>query len=588
MITDSDLVVGEQTVSPVYGAVKVTGKYSTGGDASMAGKWVYTVEKVTRTGKATERRSKGFGKPRKRNPETDAQAMYESFHGRPSEEVIEFSEDEQFHENLAGLGVLVELRVKTVTGLERSIGFETGDGPTKGNPMWPFGPGQPLGSRTTHSHIDRRSGAHTTVTKSAVYKGYAIFQTGTGEFEVPQIDRESRFDTKKDAQRFIDDEVKVRRNHSRAGKSNLIVKPLDKLIFQNHVRRLLRPPYSTMTFENYSREFPDIWVVLDNGKLVKGGDKEEVQAFARRYAQNPGPISSATKFAGDVSGLNLASGFVNRAIGKVDKGLGKVIGFKGNKSNPSIFDYEDAERAGREYAQQLQASTGASPKSIATDMIRKYFKIWWENGGAELATPNDKAGNEMRFVKAFKFPHKSNPEPVVGQTWEYGYRVRQGGKWKTAHATGVIAATDATSITFSDGTKIRQGMVEQTGEGLIRRVSQNPEPISTSTTLLCANESGSQLYLVGGDQTIDLDALKFSEIEQAKELITIGECYFVSYLTQKDFDKFETIVYEHELGEESGVLPTLIYDRLNQRLLLSGGEYHIERPMFETSPGIEN
>ena len=93
---------------------------------------------------------------------------------------------------------------------------------------------------------------------------------------------------------------------------------------------------------------------------------------------------------------------------------------------------------------------------------------------------------------------------------------------------------------------------------------------------------------MGGDQSLDLDALKFSEIEQEKDLVTIGDCFFVSYLTQKDFDDLETICYEHELGEESGVLPQLIYDTRNKRLMLSGGEYHIERPMLETSPGIEN
>ena len=42
------------------------------------------------------------------------------------------------------------------------------------------------------------------------------------------------------------------------------------------------------------------------------------------------------------------------------------------------------------------------------------------------------------------------------------------------------------------------------------------------------------------------------------------------------------------MGEETGEVPILGYDRLNERLLFIGGEYKIEKPAFETSPGIEN
>jgi len=71
-------------------------------------------------------------------------------------------------------------------------------------------------------------------------------------------------------------------------------------------------------------------------------------------------------------------------------------------------------------------------------------------------------------------------------------------------------------------------------------------------------------------------------------VITVGDVVKLYYETEKDFDKFEVIQYHHEVGEESGVLPILAYDRLNKRMLFVGGDYHIEKPMFETSPGIEN
>jgi hypothetical protein len=116
----------------------------------------------------------------------------------------------------------------------------------------------------------------------------------------------------------------------------------------------------------------------------------------------------------------------------------------------------------------------------------------------------------------------------------------------------------------------------------------HPDPISPSTTLLCSNEDGTQLYLQGGDQSLDLDALGIEGDAATKELIVIGEAVKIYYETAKDFDKYETIQYHHDLGEISGEVPILAYDRMNERLLIVGGAYHIEKPLMETSAGIEN
>ena len=120
-------------------------------------------------------------------------------------------------------------------------------------------------------------------------------------------------------------------------------------------------------------------------------------------------------------------------------------------------------------------------------------------------------------------------------------------------------------------------------------LSGNPaDSVNHNTTLLSSNEDGTQLYLVGGDQSLDLDALGINGDMATKELVTIGDVCKIHYETEKDFDKFELIQYHHELGEETGDLPVLAYDRLNKRLLFIGGAYKIEKPWGETSPGIEN
>ena len=97
-----------------------------------------------------------------------------------------------------------------------------------------------------------------------------------------------------------------------------------------------------------------------------------------------------------------------------------------------------------------------------------------------------------------------------------------------------------------------------------------------SDCLLCSNEKGTQLYIVGGDQSLDLEKLGFTGDKGDKDLITIGIAYEITYRTEKGFDKFRLTDYYHELGEETGFQPSLVYDVMNEFLLISGGEYKIK------------
>lgn len=59
----------------------------------------------------------------KRNPEDAAEELYEKFHGAPSEESIVVEEEHHYHSNLTALGVLIELKVKTVPGPRATLRF---------------------------------------------------------------------------------------------------------------------------------------------------------------------------------------------------------------------------------------------------------------------------------------------------------------------------------------------------------------------------------------------------------------------------------------------------------------------------------
>jgi len=121
---------------------------------------------------------------------------------------------------------------------------------------------------------------------------------------------------------------------------------------------------------------------------------------------------------------------------------------------------------------------------------------------------------------------------------------------------------------------------------------------------LCMSEDGVQLYIEGGDQSIELEAIGMEGDNWYKERMVLGTFsepepgrkWNLAYITEKNFDSFETIRYEHDLGEpDEGEpknhrreAPTLEFEPLNQKLFICGGQYKISLPLLETSPGIEN
>ncbi len=141
----------------------------------------------------------------------------------------------------------------------------------------------------------------------------------------------------------------------------------------------------------------------------------------------------------------------------------------------------------------------------------------------------------------------------------------------------------------------------ETPTGLLAQIEFDQDDDS-NPVMLCSSEDGKQLYIEGGDQTVDLGSLKMDTDEWKKDRMVLGQFaapdpsskgpkrrkHNLGYMTKKDFDKLEEILYLHDLGEDTGVRPYLEFDTRNNRLHVSGGQYFIEQPLVGTSPGIEN
>jgi sulfur carrier protein ThiS len=91
--------------------------------------------------------------------------------------------------------------------------------------------------------------------------------------------------------------------------------------------------------------------------------------------------------------------------------------------------------------------------------------------------------------------------------------------------------------------------------------------------ILCENEKGTQLYVEGGDQAVDLSQFGIDP-DEAHEMEVLGDVIQVLYFTRKDHLGKEGGIanYDHKFEEP---YPELQYDVRNEQLIFSGGRYVI-------------
>jgi len=108
-------------------------------------------------------------------------------------------------------------------------------------------------------------------------------------------------------------------------------------------------------------------------------------------------------------------------------------------------------------------------------------------------------------------------------------------------------------------------------------VHDSEEHVSVAST-----PDRNQLIFSGGNQGIELDSFPdLTDNEKCKDYVRIGEVFSISYFTDKhhlEGPKYQKdgTEYIHQFGEEDGgVRPELMYDTLNQRMILVGGSYEV-------------
>lgn len=103
---------------------------------------------------------------------------------------------------------------------------------------------------------------------------------------------------------------------------------------------------------------------------------------------------------------------------------------------------------------------------------------------------------------------------------------------------------------------------------------------------LASAPNGRQIYFIGGNQNLDPCLEQFEGIDPQKDLIDLGEVFFVVYVARKVHSKFEPVEWMHRFGDKNKTRPRLAYDKLKKEITLIGGEYFIDTKQG-VSPGIE-
>lgn len=97
--------------------------------------------------------------------------------------------------------------------------------------------------------------------------------------------------------------------------------------------------------------------------------------------------------------------------------------------------------------------------------------------------------------------------------------------------------------------------------------------------LLVCDESRRQLYFLNGDQDVSEGLPAFGiHHSPGHEPILLGQLKRIDYKQRKEHaEQPELDEWRHDLGEETGVRPEILFDPALKQLLLRGGEYEVRR-----------
>lgn len=388
------------------------------------------------------------------------------------------------------------------------------------------------------------------------YKGFDIRRVD-GEYIVPKIDPESVFESLKDAEEFVAEEVKMRRNPAK----------FDRCVKHVQARGGDVNAYAVCTAAG-TRDNPRLdW--YEKGYKAAAKLPKRVRDYPTSYANE---VRDFIRKQDDKIADAYKGDFWDHGDPRGEFQSGVWDGLYGVRKKYYVYSWV----SGGRYENETPVSPGFDSESKARQWITKNLsRDEYYRGGKEGRGYTVHATGERQY--------RENPEPAAAELYET-FHGRPPEEIITVREDLHVHGWETTL-----GILLKLDVDTESGyEASLEFPDPEQDRDPKDWVYLTSSEDGKQYFLAGGDQALDLHALHMDGKEWVRDSMVIGRITVIDYVAEKVFDQGEGIQqpYTHKVGAEivngrhritTKVQPTLIYDTRNNLLSIAGGQYHTDQ-----------
>jgi len=285
--------------------------------------------------------------------------------------------------------------------------------------------------------------------------------------------------------------------------------------------------------------------------VLRGRDGSEIEAFSRWF----GSKDAANRYIRDLQAHGMLWGRYAEIIhdGEVLRTVDPETG-------------EGFRRRKRENQGKSNPARSAAQYGAAQAVLSGASRVMPERVARELVDATPPALRRKFARELARRRRRTNPEDAELESAAQLWRQFHGSE---PHGTTTTTERRVEPATLADlGRLVELTVRVRPGETALLRFGPSVR--------LAATPDGGQLYVLGGDQRLDLRKLGLADT-LPKDHVLVGDVLTVTYATEKRYDGSEPTDYIHRFGEDGGERPVLAYDTRSKRLYLVGGTYKVRK-----------
>jgi len=210
---------------------------------------------------------------------------------------------------------------------------------------------------------------------------------------------------------------------------------------------------------------------------------------------------------------------------------------------------------------QRESSRGTPMSALRADVTSALVNQGYKRAQAKRMAQGARGDN---FSSMFNDAMRRNPTAAA---------IREDFTGREVDRVGIFSEPHMPKGDYALLGKLLALYVKPAGGGQVQVI----HPGSSSRVLVVSDESGRQIWFVGGDQDVSSGLEVFGARQRGEYLFELGQATRLDYKQRKEHvERPEIDEWRHDLGEESGVRPTVLFDLRCKRLLFEGGDYRIE------------